>query len=108
MRMHRRYGEIAWEQPDASSASVGSAGATAAAATLASGRDRAPAASKRTRWGRRWDRSGVNAIATGLTSEPLPSIKLHGVRLHAITEQRCIDHILSQLEAKTGGVVVTP
>src|SRR5204862_2681512 len=43
-----------------------------------------------------------------LPAELLPTITLHGVRLHAITEQQCIDHILSELDAGRGGTVVTP
>lgn len=38
----------------------------------------------------------------------LPRIALHGVRLHAVTEQRAIEHVLSELRGGRGGVVVTP
>ncbi len=38
----------------------------------------------------------------------LPRIVLHGVTIHAITEQRCIDYLLNRLSAGRGGVVVTP
>jgi N-acetylglucosaminyldiphosphoundecaprenol N-acetyl-beta-D-mannosaminyltransferase len=38
----------------------------------------------------------------------LPTVVLHGVRLHAVTEQQCISHILDQVELGVGGVVVTP
>ncbi len=38
----------------------------------------------------------------------LPVVRLHGVDLHAITESGCIDHIMSELDAGRGGVVVTP
>src|SRR5204863_7316900 len=41
-------------------------------------------------------------------SARLPSIRLHGVELHAITERHCIEHILDELDAGHGGVVVTP
>src|SRR6185295_7746668 len=43
-----------------------------------------------------------------LPVESLPAIRLHGVRLHAITEETCIVHILSELDAGRGGMVVTP
>src|SRR5207244_6993539 len=43
-----------------------------------------------------------------LARHSLPTIRLHGVRLHAITEQQCIDHILDELDAGRGGMVVTP
>lgn len=38
----------------------------------------------------------------------LPSVQLHGVRLHALTEAGCIKHILDSLDAGYGGIVVTP
>jgi N-acetylglucosaminyldiphosphoundecaprenol N-acetyl-beta-D-mannosaminyltransferase len=38
----------------------------------------------------------------------LPTVTLCGVRLHAITETQCIQHILDQLEAGRGGMLVTP
>src|SRR5947209_5704675 len=38
----------------------------------------------------------------------LPTIRLSGVRLHAITESQCIDRILDSLGRGEGGVVVTP
>jgi N-acetylglucosaminyldiphosphoundecaprenol N-acetyl-beta-D-mannosaminyltransferase len=41
-------------------------------------------------------------------SRRLPTISLHGVRFHAIDEQKCIEHILSEIEAGRGGFVVTP
>ncbi|MGD0462539.1 MAG: WecB/TagA/CpsF family glycosyltransferase [Tepidisphaeraceae bacterium] len=41
-------------------------------------------------------------------SRRLPTIVLHGVRIHAISEQRCVEHILSELEAGDGGFAVTP
>jgi N-acetylglucosaminyldiphosphoundecaprenol N-acetyl-beta-D-mannosaminyltransferase len=65
-----------------------------------------------------WD-SGV--AQTALATEPaaivaapvpaapaLPRIVLHGVTIHAITEQRCIEYLLSRISAGHGGVVVTP
>src|ERR1700722_15877874 len=41
-------------------------------------------------------------------SARLPMITMHGVRIHAITEQICIEHIMRELSAGRGGVVVTP
>jgi N-acetylglucosaminyldiphosphoundecaprenol N-acetyl-beta-D-mannosaminyltransferase len=38
----------------------------------------------------------------------LPRIILHGVTIHAITEQNCIDYLLNRSVAGHGGVVVTP
>jgi N-acetylglucosaminyldiphosphoundecaprenol N-acetyl-beta-D-mannosaminyltransferase len=38
----------------------------------------------------------------------LPAIRLMGVRIHAINEARTIEHILDELDAGRGGVVVTP
>jgi len=38
----------------------------------------------------------------------LPAIELRGVRINAITEATCVSHVLSELEAGRGGMVVTP
>lgn len=38
----------------------------------------------------------------------LPTIRLHRVRIHAIDEQKCVEHILAELRAGRGGFVVTP
>jgi N-acetylglucosaminyldiphosphoundecaprenol N-acetyl-beta-D-mannosaminyltransferase len=38
----------------------------------------------------------------------LPTVRLSGVKLNAITERQCIDHILDELDAGRGGTVVTP
>lgn len=41
-------------------------------------------------------------------SEALPSVELRGVRFHAVTEERCVRHVLDELDAGRGGWVVTP
>jgi len=38
----------------------------------------------------------------------LPVVTLCGIRLHAVTESQCVDHILNELDAQRGGWVVTP
>jgi N-acetylglucosaminyldiphosphoundecaprenol N-acetyl-beta-D-mannosaminyltransferase len=38
----------------------------------------------------------------------LPRVWLSGVALHAVTERQAIDHVLDELDAGRGGVVVTP
>ncbi len=38
----------------------------------------------------------------------MPIVDLRGVKLHAITERQCINHILDELDSHRGGVVVTP
>src|SRR5271154_744603 len=38
----------------------------------------------------------------------LPTIQLRGVRLHAVTEEQTIEHILRGLDEGRGGVVMTP
>src|SRR5688572_13884006 len=83
MRMDVRYGEIAWESSDAGGRADG---ATAVAET----------------------QRVVRAPIPRPRNQHLPTIRLHGVELHAITERQCISHILEELEAGHGGVVVTP
>ena len=51
--------------------------------------------------------SGPDSTATR-GSAALPTVDLHGVRLHAITEAECVEHIAQALEAGRGGWVVTP
>ncbi len=66
----------------------------------------------------RWNGSSIAAAMARLSTERitpaiagrrnLPTILLHGTRFHAIDEQKCIEHILSEIEAGRGGYVVTP
>ena len=42
-----------------------------------------------------------------MTAGRLPVVRVGGIRIHAITEGQCVDHILDQLDAKRGGWVVT-
>jgi len=63
--------------------------------------------------GRRRSRDGSKNGAGGATfvREPVkvfPVVELNGVKLHAVTESQVISHILSELNADRGGVVVTP
>jgi N-acetylglucosaminyldiphosphoundecaprenol N-acetyl-beta-D-mannosaminyltransferase len=96
MRMYRRYGDITWEGAADSSASATTAPPTAGAGAGTGLAERPLRTSRRTR-----------RIAP-LPVESLPAIRLHNVRLHAITEETCIVHILSELDAGRGGMVVTP
>lgn len=50
---------------------------------------------------------GAAARATP-PGQTLPTIELHGVKLHAIREIAVITHILDELDSNRGGVVVTP
>jgi N-acetylglucosaminyldiphosphoundecaprenol N-acetyl-beta-D-mannosaminyltransferase len=53
----------------------------------------------------------VSSVLVGLKIPPkqrLRTVQLDGVRIHAIDEQGCIDHILNELSAGRGGFVVTP
>jgi len=38
----------------------------------------------------------------------LPTVRLHGVAVHAITERQCVNYIMDQLVMDQGGWVVTP
>jgi N-acetylglucosaminyldiphosphoundecaprenol N-acetyl-beta-D-mannosaminyltransferase len=87
MRMYRRYGEITWEGAEAASAQAAATAAAVAERPKATGRS--PSAARKER-------------------ANLPSVRLLGVELHAITEKRTIDFILDELDAGNGGVVVTP
>jgi N-acetylglucosaminyldiphosphoundecaprenol N-acetyl-beta-D-mannosaminyltransferase len=83
--MYLRHGDISWDHQDGSDA--GAVAALASTATHLNGRRRRG--------------------APGLSSR-LPTIDLYSVKLHQITEQQCVDFILTELDAGHGGVVVTP
>src|SRR5688500_2990746 len=89
--MYRRSGDLSWDAPQAR---VSARAATATPPSVGKPRHSrnttAPAASHR----REGDR--------------LPTIRLHGVRLHAITQARCVEYVLGELDAGRGGVVVMP
>lgn len=50
----------------------------------------------------------ARAASAAAAASRLPTVTLCGVRLHAITETQCIQHIVDQLEAGRGGMLVTP
>ncbi len=78
MLMYLRYGDSSWDTPEAAS------------------RPATQSAVHRRRDG---------AVEAG---SRLPSINLHGVRLHSVTEVAGVRHILSSLDQGLGGIVVTP
>ncbi len=84
-RMYLRHGDISWDQADGADAgAVTALGSTTAHA------------------------NGRRASGPPKSDVRLPSVDLHGVRLHAVREAECINHLLSELNAGRGGVVVTP
>jgi N-acetylglucosaminyldiphosphoundecaprenol N-acetyl-beta-D-mannosaminyltransferase len=84
--MYLRHGDISWDQADG-----GEGGAALALAKRSFYRDGQKRAETLSKSGRRW-----------------PVVELHGVMLHAVTEQQCVLHILEELDAQRGGIVVTP
>lgn len=86
--MYRRYGELAWESGDALDGS-------GSARTAVAQRPR-PA------------RRGKLPPSRPISTSGLPTIRLHGIELNAITEARCVEHVLDELDAGNGGVLVTP
>src|SRR5690348_5836057 len=56
----------------------------------------------------RGNRAKSSGIAPSSPLRRLPTVDLLGVQLHAIKETECINHILDELAAGRGGVVVTP
>ncbi|MEO6435285.1 MAG: WecB/TagA/CpsF family glycosyltransferase [Tepidisphaeraceae bacterium] len=81
--MSRRYGDITWEPADTPTGTVGVA--------------RRPRSSRR-----------ANRQARVIPASVLPTVRVDGIRVHAITEQTCIEHIFAELDAGRGGMVVTP
>jgi N-acetylglucosaminyldiphosphoundecaprenol N-acetyl-beta-D-mannosaminyltransferase len=50
----------------------------------------------------------IRATRRSSSSAKLPVVDIDGVQIHAITERLAIEHILDELDAGRGGVVVTP
>jgi N-acetylglucosaminyldiphosphoundecaprenol N-acetyl-beta-D-mannosaminyltransferase len=80
--MYLRYGDVSWDSPEAA------ADAALLPAAQAGGNGRSARVAR--------------------ASAQVPVIRLHGIQLHAVTEASCIQHVLAELEAGRGGVVVTP
>ncbi len=85
--MYLRYREPSWESAEATETSPA--------------RRRVGDASRA-----RARRSAVGGRPNG--APPLPVVELLGVELHAITERAAIEHVLNELDAGRGGIVVTP
>lgn len=85
--MYLRYREPAWESSEVAEA---------------------PPARRRPAMGTRAQSKSTEGGGAIQGRPPMPFIELRGVKLHAITERRAIDHILDELDAGRGGVVVTP
>jgi N-acetylglucosaminyldiphosphoundecaprenol N-acetyl-beta-D-mannosaminyltransferase len=112
MRMYRRYGDIPWDSADApaagASGAAGAAASTTTSTTSTTSEGGAAAGIAHRARGAGGGKREARARGEVLPSASLPTIRLHGVRLHAITEERTIDHILDELDAGRGGTVVTP
>src|SRR5688572_7191121 len=93
VRMYRRYGELSWDGPEAATA----ASPSTATAPATPGKPQRPARAPGTPLER--PRGG---------GDRLPTIRLHGVRLHAVTQARCVEYILDEIDVGRGGIVVTP
>lgn len=63
---------------------------------------------RETRWIRteRGDDGDDSSEAAG--APRLPTILLHGVRFHSIGESQCVEHVMQELRAGRGGMLVTP
>lgn len=92
--MYARVGEVStsWDAASGKAALAAAPAVVAAAAVL-------PSATAATL---------ARVRAPSQPPRQLPTIRINGVTLHAVTEQQCIDHILDELDEGRGGVVVTP
>lgn len=86
--MYLRYGELPWDEAESGEPVAG--GPSGNSALLHAAEPRLRLASRDPR------------------HERLPVVTLNGVVLHAMTEAGCIRHIMQELDARRGGVVVTP
>src|SRR5688500_15081476 len=109
--MYLRYGDPSWDSAEAADASStpatsdpsGILEATDAAHRRTEGPSRSPVNGNGN--GHSHRRKAEPAVSNGLH---LPTVELHGVQIHAITEAQTIAHVLNELDARRGGVVVTP
>lgn len=86
--MYRRFGDPSWESNESAELS------------RTTTQDSPPVqGSTRTRSAGSW---------RGAAPSRLPTVSLRGLRLHAITESTCVSHIISALDERRGGTVVTP
>jgi N-acetylglucosaminyldiphosphoundecaprenol N-acetyl-beta-D-mannosaminyltransferase len=98
--MYFRYGDPSWENAAADPAAAPAApsergaGPPAARRPAPGGNGRANGNGHRRRW-----RS---------PARDLPTVDLRGVHINAITEEQSVRHIMSELAAGRGGMVVTP
>ncbi len=90
--MYLRYGDPSWDADQA---------ADSAAASASAPEDNGA---------RRPGKSGNGRLegAHAPNAPRFPTVELHGVDLHAITEAACIRHILDEIHVQRGGMVVTP
>ncbi len=79
--MYLRYGDISWDSLDAAQ--------TVESAVLTQQRR-------------------ASRLQREAHQAQLPVVRLHGIQLHAVTEEGAIGHILDRLDMGQGGVVVTP
>ena len=92
--MYFRYGDPGW---DAGDALEGAGRVTAARAGGGGGAAAGQA-----------NGAGETASGRGVAGRRFPTVDLRGVRVHAVTEADCVDHVMSELDAGRGGMVVTP
>ena len=85
--MYLRYREQSWESSDTAET---------------------PQSRRRAGAGTRGDLKRTPGPGGAVARKSMPIVDLLGVRLHAITERQSINHILDELDAGRGGVVVTP
>ncbi|HSU65951.1 MAG TPA: WecB/TagA/CpsF family glycosyltransferase [Tepidisphaeraceae bacterium] len=87
--MYLRYREPTWEAPDSSGAGLRNS-------TSLNGQRR------------RRDHGAAGSFRVREPVRTFPVIELNGVKLHAVTENQVVTHILDELHGGRGGVVVTP
>src|SRR5687768_7763184 len=84
--MYLRYGDPSWDSPETADAAQGAADGSA----------------------RPSRRRGGSRTARSAAADRLPVVELDGVDLHCITEPQAVAHVMAELDAGRGGVVVTP
>lgn len=107
--MYLRYRNPSW---DAADPPEGSAGTTAGLAGGAGAAALTPAGVGLAATFGNADVSPASARVAPLrqraNGKRLPAVVLQNVRLHAITEAQCVQHVLDEMDAGRGGMVVTP
>src|SRR5690349_10510923 len=96
LHMYRRDGDISWESTEAGAGASEAPGASGAGSAAGASSASVGVAERPFSLRRRDRRITSKRKVASLPGDLLPTMRLNGVKLHAVTEQQCINHILDE------------